>query len=210
MESVAEKNVGPAVAVVINPRGGREVIASLFRKQMTVIAESVAEVGEQFGSGGRGQEQVGLAVAVIISPDGGAAAADRPGQTDFAQRFAAVLQKRDLAAADEAQIRFAVAVEIDAGNGLSLRIDPAQSRKVSESGHAVEPDEIFAAPADEVALGIVILQLETGFEPLNPRPPQVQIILVAVYHAGHDHFLAGDDIRRRCGKFIHITSEAAQ
>ena len=126
MEAVGQENVRPSVAIVVDPGGGGEVIVGLLWQQVAVIAEAVAEVGEQFRPGGRGQEQVRFAVAVVVGPDGSATAADRTGKADFAQGFATVLQETDLAASDQAQVRLTVAVEIDASDGLGLRIDPTE------------------------------------------------------------------------------------
>ena len=76
MEAVAEQDVGPAVAVVVDPGGGGQVVARLARQQVAVVAEAaLAEVGVELRARRRGQQQVGLAVAVVVGPDGGAAAA---------------------------------------------------------------------------------------------------------------------------------------
>ena len=54
------------------------------------------------------------------------------------------------------------------------------------------PAEIFTAPAEEVALGVVVLDFEADLEPLNLGSLIVQVFLVAVHHARDDDFLAGD------------------
>ena len=149
---VGQQQIGFAVAVVIDPGRGGQIVEGFLGQHVRVVAELVAQVGEQPGAGGRGQEQIGLAVAVVVGPDGGAGAADA-GERHFIHGFAAVLQQQHLAAADQAEVGLAVAVEIDDGHGLGL-IDARQRRIMGEAGHAGDAFEVFAAPADEIAFGL--------------------------------------------------------
>src|SRR5262249_8845624 len=114
--TVAEEDVGLAVAIVVDPGGRADGRVRLLRQEMTVIAERIiAEVGVELDSRGRGQEQVWLAVAVIVRPDGGPGARGA-WDVKLAERFAAVLQQDHPAAAGQAQVHPAVAVEIHAGD----------------------------------------------------------------------------------------------
>src|SRR5947209_146313 len=80
------------------------------------------------------------------------------GEGDLVERLAAVLQQDNAAGADQAQVGLAVAVDVQAADRLRLRIDAGQRRQVGEAGHAADADEVLAAaPADEVALGVVVL-----------------------------------------------------
>src|SRR5260370_6679741 len=72
--AVAEKDVGPAVAVLVDPGGAGQVVAGFARQQVAVVAEvPLAEVGVELRPGGGSEQQVGQAVAVVVGPDRGAA-----------------------------------------------------------------------------------------------------------------------------------------
>ena len=47
MEAVAQEQVGPAVAVVVDPGGGGQVVAGLLRQKMAIVAEAVPQVGKE-------------------------------------------------------------------------------------------------------------------------------------------------------------------
>ena len=194
VEAGGQEDVGPAVAVVVDPGSRGHVADGLARQQMAVVAEdALAQVGVELRSGRCGQQQVGLAVAVIVGPDRGTGAGPAR-QRHLVERFAAVLQQADSAGADQAQVRLAVAVEIDGADAQRFRIDAAQGRVMGEARHPGHAAEVLAAPADEIALRVVVLQLEADFEPLDAGTAQVQVFQVAVDHAGHDRFLAGQDL----------------
>src|SRR5262249_31488837 len=156
--------------------------------KVAVVAHRRAEIREELEAVQRGQDQIGLAVAVVIRPYGRASAKDA-GQKRLAHGFAAILQQHDLVAPDEAEVLFAVAVKVDDGNRLGFGIDAADRRDMGKAGHALEPAEIFAAPADEIALRVVILNLQARFHPLDFGAAIVQILLVAVHHARDNNFL---------------------
>jgi len=84
------EDVGLAVAVVIDPGGGLEVVVVLQRQQVGDVLELLAVVVEQARAGGGGQEEIGLAVAVVIGPGRGPGPAFQ-GQVDFVERSAGVL-----------------------------------------------------------------------------------------------------------------------
>src|SRR5262249_22743503 len=94
--------------------------------------------------------------------------------------------------------------------GLGIRIDPSQGREMGEAGHAAQPAEVLAAPADEIALGIVILNLEAGLDALNLGPALVQILLVAVHHARHHDLAALQNLGDDAGQLFRRAAEAAQ
>ena len=79
-----------------------------------------------------------------------------------------------------------------------------------EPGHAGDAAKVLAAPADEIALGIVILKLQAGPQPLNAGPPQMEVVLVAVHHARHDDLFARHDLLHGDGQFVHLAGKAAQ
>ena len=47
MEAFAQEQVGPAVAVVVDPGGGGQVVAGLLRQKMAIVAEAVPQVGKE-------------------------------------------------------------------------------------------------------------------------------------------------------------------
>jgi hypothetical protein len=120
------------------------------------------------------------------------------------------LQQEHLVAADQAQVLLAVAVEIDDADRLGLRIDPAHRRDVREALHAHEAAEVLAAPAEEVALRIVIQQFEADLEALDLGPAIVQVFLVAVDHARGGDLLALQHLIDDAGEFVGVAAEAAQ
>ena len=130
VEAVAQQDVGLAVAVVVDPGGGGQVVARLLRQQVAVVAEArLAEVGEQLRPGRRGQQQVGLAVAVVVGPDGGAAAGRRRAALTSLSASPSFCSSDDAAGADQAEVGLAVAVEVDGGDRLGVGIDARQSRR---------------------------------------------------------------------------------
>ena len=60
-----------------------------------------------------------------------------------------------------------------------------------EAGHVRHAHQVLAAPAGEVALGVVVQDLEAGPQARDPGPAQVQVILVAIDHARNDNVLPG-------------------
>src|SRR5262249_55374526 len=147
--------------------GGGQVVGGLVRQQVAVVAEGVlTEVSEQLRAARGGQQQARTAAAVVIGPDAGTTAA-HAGQRRFAERIAAGLQQDSPAAADQAEVGLAVAVEVHRGNRLGLRVHTRERRIVRETRQAVDPAEVLAAPADEVTLLVVVAQLEAGLEALN-------------------------------------------
>jgi len=89
------------------------------------------------------------------------------------------------------------------GWGVGVGIDAVQGGVVREGGHPGEAAEVLAAPADEVALLVVGGQLEAAAQPLDLGPPQVQVVLVAVHHAGDDDLLVVEDVLDGGGEFVH-------
>jgi len=164
-----------AVAVVVDPGGGGEVVSGLFGQQMSVVAEAGAEVGVEPGPGGRRQQQIGLAVAVVVRHTAARQTARR-GQAHVVERLAAVLQQRHPTGPAEADVHLAVAVVVDGRDGLSIGADVGQGGIVGEAGHANKAAKVLAAPADEVALWVVI-ELEAGLEALDLGAGEVQVVL---------------------------------
>src|SRR5260370_30978501 len=81
---------------------------------------------------------------------------------------------------------------------------------MGEAGHALQAAEVLAAPADEIGLGIVILDLQAGLDSANLGPALMQVLLVAVHHAGHDHLAALQDLGDDAGQLFRRAGEAAQ
>src|SRR5205823_8961425 len=76
--------------------------------------------------------------------------------------------------------------------------------------HVGQAAEIVAAPADEIALGVVVDQLEAGLDPLDLGPALVQVFQVAVDHARHHYFLALEHTLDRRGQLLNVAGVAAQ
>src|SRR5260370_41465594 len=81
---------------------------------------------------------------------------------------------------------------------------------MGEAGHALQAAEVLAAPADEIALGIVILNLQAGLDALNLGPALMQVLLVAVHHAGHDHLAALQDLGDDAGQLFRRAGAPAK
>src|SRR5207302_10809252 len=72
------------------------------------------------------------------------------------------------------------------------------------------PAEVLAAPADEIALGLVVLNLQARLEPLDLAAALVQVFLVSVDHARHDHFAAFEYLRHSSRQLLGLAGVAAQ
>src|SRR5262249_34759815 len=70
--------------------------------------------------------------------------------------------------------------------------------------------EARAAPADELALGVLVLELEADLEPLDFGPAVVQVLLVAVHHARGDGLAAGEQLADDGGQLLGRAAEGAQ
>src|SRR5260221_548346 len=72
-----------------------------------------------------------------------------------------------------------------------------------------EDADVLAAPADEVALRVVVLNLEARLHALDLRGLLVQGFLVAVHHARDDDFLVGEDLGDEAGELIDLAGVGA-
>ena len=190
-ESVGQQDVGPFVAVVIEPGCRRDVVIRFLRQKSGVVFESGPLIGQQLWSRRCREQQVRLAIGIEVRPVGRACSTGMR-QRQFAERRAVHLQEGHAAQSVETKIRLAVAIDVSHRDPLSLRPDRGDSRNMREAGHAGDRAEVVAAPAREVALRVVVLQLEAGFHPLNSRGAKLQRHLVPIDHAGDDDLLASE------------------
>src|SRR5262249_11853834 len=146
-------------------------------------------------------------VAVVVAPHARPAAGDAR-QAHLAQRLAGVLQQRDARAAGQDDVGLAVAVEVHDGHRLGVGIDAGDAAEVREAGHAGQPAEVLAAPADEVALGVVV-ELQAGLDALDLALHRLHVV-VRTDHAGDDHLLAGDDLLDGADELVHLAGVRPQ
>src|SRR5262249_23502260 len=79
-----------------------------------------------------------------------------------------------------------------------------------EAGHSFDQAEVLGTPADEIPLGIVILQLETRLEPLNLGLLLVQVLLVAIDHGSDDDFFIVVDGGDGIDELLYLARVRAQ
>src|SRR5207248_7611659 len=55
-----------------------------------------------------------------------------------------------------------------------------------------------------------ILEFQAGTQALDAGAANMEVVLVAVYHARHNHFFATEDVGDCRGQFVHLPAIAAQ
>ncbi len=211
MEAVAHEDIRPAVAVVIDPRDRRAVVASFLGQQMRVVTEiPAAQVRIKPRTGRRGQQQIGQSVSVVVRPHCGTAAGQVARDRDLVQRLPAVLQQSNFRRPDETKVDLAIAVEVNRRDSLCVGINPRKCGVVRESRQTIETAEIVAAEAHEITLFVVIIQLQARAQPLNFGAPKMQVILVAIDHARYDHFLASENVGDGIAELVDVAGKGAK
>src|SRR5262249_10345452 len=106
-ETGSEHDVGLAVAVMVDPGGGRDCLVTSFaRQQRAVVAKSsIAEIGVESQASWGCQEQIGLAVPVVVGPHRRSASAVQPGDLRLQEGIAEVAQQFHPTGAKQGQVR---------------------------------------------------------------------------------------------------------